>query len=194
MLDLVYRYKLTPPEVTTFREQDSYRFAYRNEIPFLRGWPSLDQTPSLYGADSMKVKRLKLAPFPHFEGHPSSGVFGGWNLMVSKHTSKYEAAMKFIRYMLSEESQKILIERGLYYPANKKFYEEPAYIEQYPVFQYYLSILEQGVHRPQVENYTEISEVLAYFLNRALRREIPPEQALASAEEMIQSNRILIRE
>ncbi|MCF7805730.1 MAG: extracellular solute-binding protein [Candidatus Marinimicrobia bacterium] len=194
MVDLIYKYQMTPADVTAFREQESYRYAIRNDVPFLRGWPGVDQSPEDYGQDSTKVKELALAPFPHFGDHPSAGVFGGWNLMISKHTTKVDASVKFIRFFLSEESQQIMIDKGLYYPANKNFYEKENYIREYPVLQYYLSVLKQGVHRPQVENYTEISEVLAYFLNRALRREIDPAQALAKAEEMIHSNRVLVRE
>jgi len=193
MVDLIHRHGVVPRQVTTFNEDESYRYALAHDIPFFRGWPGLDQDIGQFGSDSGKIQLLGIAPLPHFEGHKPAGAFGGWNLMVSRHTSKREAAMKFIRFALSPQSQEILIRKGHYYPVNRMFYQDDRYVEQYPELQYYRYLLHLGVHRPWLENYTEVSEVLSFYLNRALKREIPPEQALREAEQMIGTGQVFIR-
>lgn len=101
LVDKIYKEGLIPEEVTAFREGNSYNYALSHDIPFFRGWPGLDQNVERYGADSVKVKQLGIAPLPHFKGQQPAGTFGGWNLMISRHTSKKEAALKFIQFAIS---------------------------------------------------------------------------------------------
>jgi len=193
LVDLIYKYHIVPPGVVSMREGGSYNYAIENDIPFFRGWPGILQGASGYGADSVKVKELGFAPIPHFRGYPSTGVYGGWNLMISRHSTKKDAAAKFIKFALSRESQEILIKLGHYYPVNSAFYRDSTYLKQYPELGYYHTLLSMGTFRPWLENYTEISEILSFYLNKALKRELTPEAALKKAEQTISSKRVFIR-
>ncbi len=193
LVNMIHRDGLIPDEVSSFRERHSYSYALSHDIPFFRGWPGLDQRIEGYGDDSSKVKQLGIAPIPHFAGRRPAGTFGGWNLMVSRHSSKREAALEFLRYAISRESQELLIEKGHYYPVNREFYSGGHYLEQYPDLQYFRTLLRHGVHRPWLKNYTEISEVLSYYLNKALKQEIPPAAALQGVEQTLNSTGVFIR-
>lgn len=193
LVDLLYKEKIVPPDVVTMRESGSYNYAIENDIPFFRGWPGIQQSAAEYGADSVKVRQLGIAPLPHFKGYSSTGVYGGWNLMVSKHSSKKDAAVKFIKFALSRESQEILIKLGNYYPVNSTFYQDSTYLRRYPELAYYRTLLKQGTARPWLENYTEISEILSFYLNKALKQEFAPDEALEKAEQAINSKQVFIR-
>ena len=193
LVDMIYKDNLIPPDVTAFRERGSYEYALKHDIPFFRGWPGLDQQIEGYGPDSVKVRHLRVAPLPHIQGQQSVGTFGGWNLMVSRHTTKQDAALKFVKFAISRESQELLINRGHYYPVNREFYIRDKFKEQYPNLEYFRYLLSIGVHRPWLKNYTEISEVLSYYLNQALRRQLTPAEALKKAEQTIDSKRVFIR-
>lgn len=193
LVDMIHEDRLIPTEVSLFREGSSYRYALKNDIPFFRGWPGLDQSIEEYGADSAKVKQLGIAPLPHPDGQSTAGTFGGWNLMISRHTSKREEAIKFLRYAISSESQELLINEGHYYPVNTEFYTRDIYKEKYPELQYYGYLLHSGIHRPRLKNYTEISEVLSYYLNKALKQQLTPEEALTTAAQTLDSKRVFIR-
>ncbi len=193
LVDLLYKDHMVTPEVTNMREGQSYEYAIEHDIPFFRGWPGIQQSAADYGADSVKVRKLGIAPLPHFKGYSSTGVFGGWNLMVSKHSTKKDAAVKFIKFALSKESQEILIKLGNYYPVNLEFYQDSTYLKKYPELAYYHTLLSKGIARPWLKNYTEISEILSFYLNKALKQEYSPEEALKEAEETINSKQVFIR-
>lgn len=193
LVALLYKDNIVPADVVNMRESGSYNYAIVNNVPFFRGWPGIQQNAAEYGEDSVKVRQLGIAPLPHFQGYSSTGVYGGWNLMVSKHSSKKDAAAKFIKFALSRESQEILIKLGNYYPVNSTFYQDSTYLRQYPELAYYRQLLRKGTARPWMENYTEISEILSFYLNKALKREFTPEEALRKAEQTINSKQVFIR-
>ena len=57
---------------------------------------------------------------------------GGWNIMISKFSTKKEAAIDFIKFMISDESQEIFYKEGGYYPVVNSFYQKAEYLKKYP--------------------------------------------------------------
>ena len=60
--------------------------------------------------DTSKIKYFGIAPLPHFEGSSTSAVFGGWCLMISKHSQRYEEAMTGIIVVTHSDFGAYLIE------------------------------------------------------------------------------------
>ena len=50
-----------------------------------------------------------------------------------------------------------------------------------------------GVHRPFLENYTKISDIIALYLNKAINQELSVVEALSSAESKIISENIELK-
>jgi hypothetical protein len=50
-----------------------------------------------------------------------------------------------------------------------------------------------GIHRPFLENYTKISDIIAYYLNKAINKEISVDKALRDAENKIVDEKIEIK-
>ena len=71
-----------------------------------------------------------MAPTPHFKNGQTVSVFGGWNLMISKYSPHIDESIIFIKYLLSEEAQKILHQEGGYLPINNLIYENEQTEEQ----------------------------------------------------------------
>jgi multiple sugar transport system substrate-binding protein len=88
MVDLIYKYNISPEFVSTFDENETYRYSLKHDVPFFRCWTSSLKDIHAYPGDSSKIKYLGIAPLPHFEGCNSASTFGGWNLMVSKNSLK----------------------------------------------------------------------------------------------------------
>ena len=63
----------------------------------------------------------------------------------------------------------------------------------FPGLKSYYRLLQRGFHRPFLENYTNISDVLSYYLNLAIRKELTVDEALKMASEKINSESILIK-
>ncbi len=193
LVDLVNKYNASPREVIQFKENECYYYFMEHKGIFLRGWSSfLNLDKTLYD-NSDAYNALGIAPTPHFKGTEKSSVFGGWNLMVSKFSRNIPEAITFVKFLISEDAQKILYEEGGYLPVNTKIYADSGYVNKFPNLKFYEKLLKQGFHRPFLKNYTNISDILSYYLHLAIKQEISVDEALKKATEKANSQSILIK-
>jgi ABC-type glycerol-3-phosphate transport system substrate-binding protein len=187
LVDLVHRYHVTPPVVSNFTDVSSYEYFIRNDGLFIRGWTSYDKDFMNASIDHNKEKNLKKAPIPYLpEGKPTY-VFGGWNLMMSKSSTKKEAVIDFIKFLLSDESQEIFYIRGGYCPVTKSFYNDTTYCRLHPEIQTMKEMMAYGVYRPMQDNYTKYSKIMARYFYLAILGKMSVEQALRSVQASIEA-------
>lgn len=190
LVDLVNRYQLTPRIVTEYKEVDVYQYALDRNAVFFRGWPA---NLKLYvSASPEKVGNLGMAALPHFENAPPSSVFGGWNLMISKESEHKSEALEFLKFVTSKDMQQLFYQEGGYLPANRGVYEDTTFLAANPELRYLHSLLERGMHRPSLVEYTKISDILSFYIQRAIKGEMPVEAALLGAQDMIRSKKVFI--
>jgi multiple sugar transport system substrate-binding protein len=113
--------------------------------------------------------------------------------MVSKFSTKKGAAIEFVRYLQTEEAQKTMFEVGGYIPVNHNIYSDTAYLALHTDLPYYRTLVNNGFHRPFIEDYTRISDIISFYVHRAIKLEMTAEEALLKASEMIDSKALLIR-
>jgi len=193
LVDLVETYKMSPPEVLNFDEQQGYEYALENDAVFIRGWPGLlnqQYTILEYGP---KLKHIKKAPLPHLAGSTPSLLYGGWNFMISKYSSKKEEALTFIRFALQEENQKLLFEKGGYIPVNKTVYDDSTFIQEHQELDNYWQLLQYGVHRPYLVNYTRISDILSYYIHLAIKKDMSAREVIEAIEHSINSQQTIFK-
>jgi multiple sugar transport system substrate-binding protein len=94
---------------------------------------------------------------------------------------------------LSEESQKIMYEEGGYLPITKALYEDAEFIKKHPELEFFESLYKNGVHRPFLESYTNVSDILSFYLNKAIKKEISVDEALQEATKKINDKAILVK-
>ncbi len=192
LIDLVNTFKISPVQVVQFKENPSYEYYLKNNGVFLRGWPSflVDNKKTQY---SYLLENIERAPTPHFKGKKPVSVFGGWNLMISKYSTNLQESILFINYLLSEEAQKILFEEGGYLPIVNSLYSNEMFAEKYKEIVFYKKLFARGVHRPFLETYTNIADILSYYLLLAIKNELSAGEALSHAEAKINSESILLK-
>lgn len=193
LVDLIHKYKMTPPAVTRFDEVQNYNYAMRNDILLFRGWPGFSRNFDVAPEDQEKLKMVETAALPHFKNHEAASVFGGWNFMVSKFSTKKFAAVKFIKFAENRENQELLFKHAGYLPANNKVYADSLFLQANPDLTYYRELLDQGIHRPYRIEYTKISDVISYYTRMAIKEEITVSEALDQATHLINSEKVLIR-
>lgn len=191
--DLVNKYKLTPPVVCNYNELLSCKYFVKNDGLLIRYWPEFMIDYNLFYKDSSKSPQFERAPLPHFEGHEPASIFGGWNLMISRFSNNKDAALEFVRFLISEESQNIFLQQGDALPVIKSIYDNSTKSSKKDFLEYYKKLMKSGVHRPYWEDYTRISDIIAYFANKAISGEIGVTEALISMDKMISSDKIIIR-
>ncbi|MBN2414579.1 extracellular solute-binding protein [bacterium] len=192
LVDMVQTYGMTPRDVLKFDEYTGYQYALRHDAVFVRGWPGFLTQYNTIMEDSEKMRYLRIAPLPHFAGSPKSFVFGGWNLMISKYSEKKEEALAFIRFALQEDNQKLLYDEGGYLPASSRVYADSAYMAGHTGLQTFAELLNSGVYRPTLENYTRISDVFSYNLSAAIDGKISVDEALKAIQYAINTNSSLL--
>ena len=193
MLDLIIKYKVTPPLVSSFIERESYLYALEQDAPFFRGWSNFLKDVPVGTADSIKIKNLGVSFLPHFDDNPPVTIFGGWNLMISKYSKKKLEAIEFLHYILAEEAQKIMFETSGYLPILKKIYTDQQIVAKYPYIKFFGSMMDYGIYRPAVVNYTKISDVLAFYLNSILKQDLSVEKAMQLVDQTVSSDQIFLR-
>ncbi|MEP0859914.1 MAG: extracellular solute-binding protein [Ignavibacterium sp.] len=188
--DLIYSKRLSPQAVTDLRENNSYQFFVNNNSFAVRGWPNFLSDDNHYLSKNLK-SNIKRAPLPHLEGSEPASVFGGWNLMVSKYSERIPEVMKFLEFILSDEAQKILYEEENFLPVIKSLYQDLSFTKNHSELKYYDNLFRTGVYRPFLEEYTNVSDILSFYINKALKNEISIDEAVKLASEKI-SEKIVI--
>ncbi len=191
MVDLIHKYKYSPKEILEYDENKSKIYALEKDAVFIRGWPGFFRDEQEAGQYPQKLKNYRVTALPHWAGEQKNAVYGGWNLMISKYSKHKDEAVQFLKYMVSEKSQRILSERG-YFPSLRSIYNDPDFTED-NTLKLYFNLLKNGKHRPFLENYTQVSDIMAHYLHKALKKEISVEQALSLATEKINTRRIFIK-
>lgn len=192
LVDLVNKYNISPQKVSFLRENESFRFFAEKDGLFLRGWPSMIDDENEFLSKDERAN-IKVVPLPHLKNSNPKMVFGGWNLMISKFSDKKPEVIKFAKFLLSEESQKIMYQEGKYLPINKTLYSDINLTKKYPDLTYFNELYQFGVHRPFLEDYTNVSDILSYYLNRAIKKEISVDEALKEATKKINEKVILVK-
>ncbi|MBI5475112.1 MAG: extracellular solute-binding protein [Ignavibacteriales bacterium] len=193
LVDLVYKYKISPLSVTDFDENTSYKYFINNDGVFLRGWPSYEKDYKNLFKSTYKDTLLEAASLPHLAGLKPTAIIGGWNLMISKYAEKKPEVIEFIKYLISEEAQKILYEKGAYLPILKNLYTNQNYLKKFPDLVFKNKLIQTGVRRPYSTDYTRISDIISYYTNKAIKGEITVTKALKDATAWINSDKILLK-
>jgi len=191
--DLVNKYKVSPKNVLRFKEDDSYQYYLQNNGVFLRGWTGLFKNNNVGNKYLYLRNDIGEAPTPHLKGSKPTSVYGGWDLMVSKYSTKVSEAIRFIKFLMSKEAQKILFEKGGYIPINNSIYEDTSYINKNPELKFCTKLLKNGLYRPFTEQYTNISDILSYYVNQSIKGNLTPRDALYKAYDKLNSKSILLK-
>ncbi len=184
---------VSPKAVLDFEENLSYTYMLDHDGVFVRGWPNFVEKFKRFYPDTAKLSNIGRAPLPHFDGENPTSVLGGWNLMVSKSSTKKEAAVEFIRFLQSDHIQRLFFERDGYMPVINSVYQDSMFLVSHPELTFYKKIMQNGFHRPALVEYTKTSNILSHFIHLAIKQDLTVKDALQKANDMIQSNAILIK-
>ncbi len=185
MVDLIHKYKISPPNTyTEFTEEPVRIFFQQGNALFERNWAYawlLHESPN-----SPVRGKVGMSPLPHFPGGKSVATLGGWHIGISKYSDVKEDAWKFVKYVTSYETQKKLALNLGWNPGRKDLYSDKEILAELPYFSELEKILEHAYPRPTRPYYPQMSRVLQKYLNSALAGTISPEEALKSSEKEIQ--------
>ncbi len=177
--------KIAPKDVLHMKEIESIIYILQNDEFLIRGWPSFEISFRDLGSEKNiepGLEKIAVLPAP---GGKSSPILGGWNIMISKSSEHKKEAAIFLEFLVSEEAQKTMYEVGNHIPAIRSIYEDEKYLSQHHELEFYMEQLKKAINRPFLDNYTQVSDIISYYVHKALSGDITPEKAIGSINSMI---------
>lgn len=170
---------ISPPGVTTYKEEESRRLFHDGRAVFLRNWPYVWRLAQAEG--SPIAGKVGVSAMVHAPGQRSVGTLGGWGLGVSRFSKRPKEALAFIRYAASLPGQRALCRDSGYAPALLAAYEDPELLAANPFLADLRDIHAAAVARPTIPRYALASDVLQRRLSGALSGVQTAEDALRDA-------------
>ena len=185
MHDLIKKDQVTPEDILSWDEEPSRRPFTSGAAAFLRNWSYVWKVCQ-NKEDSSVVDKVGVVPLPHFPGKKSAACLGGYQYGVNASSKNKEAALEFVRWMSSPETQlRFATQLGLC-PTRSAVLDDPQIAQEQPFMQRLKSVFIGALGRPVTPKYPQVSLVLQSEISRALTTG-DVKGALKTAKEKIQA-------
>lgn len=159
--------KISPSNVLSWDEEPSRAPFTGGEAAFLRNWSYvyvLAQDPA-----ASKVKdKVGVAPLPHFPGAKSAACLGGYQYGINANSKNREAAVEFLTWMSSPETQIWFgLNMGLA-PTRAAAFADPKLAAGQPFMATLKDVFIGATPRPITPKYPQVSLALQSGISRAL--------------------------
>ncbi|WP_062119796.1 ABC transporter substrate-binding protein [Aureimonas sp. AU40] len=167
LYDTINKSKISPSDVLSWDEEPSRLPFTGGKAAFLRNWSyvyAIAQDPS----GSSVVDKVGVAPLPHFAGGKSAACLGGYQYGVNANTKHREAAVEFVRWMSSPETQLwFALQLGLA-PTRPAVFKEQKLGQEQPFMQQLETVFTGATPRPVTPKYAQVTLAIQSAVSRAL--------------------------
>lgn len=153
---------ISPQGVLGYQEEESRGVWQTGNAVFMRNWPYVYALSN--SADSAVKGKFDVAPLPAMaEGEPPASALGGWNLAVSKYSTKQDAAIALVKFLASPEVQKAEAVKLSRLPTIEALYDDKDVIAAQPFMANWKPIFQNAVPRPSAATKVKYNEVSSKF-------------------------------
>ncbi|WP_105984769.1 MULTISPECIES: ABC transporter substrate-binding protein [unclassified Brucella] len=153
---------ISPQGVLGYQEEESRGVWQTGNAVFMRNWPYVYALSN--SADSAVKGKFDVAPLPAMaEGEPPASALGGWNLAVSKYSTKQDAATALVKFLASPEVQKAEAVELSRLPTIEALYDDKDVIAAQPFMANWKPIFQNAVPRPSAATKVKYNEVSSKF-------------------------------
>jgi multiple sugar transport system substrate-binding protein len=175
-----------PKGITTYIEADSLAVFTEGKSVFMRNWPSAWSNAQ---AEGSKVKgKVGIVPMPMGpSGKNPAATLGGWNFGINVNITKEkkEAAVKFLKFMTSDEAQIYSSVNGGRIPIKKDLFKNAEILKANPHFESFYDVFMNAKPRPVSPIYPQISDVMQIQVHKAITGAQPVDQSLKNMQKDI---------
>ncbi len=187
MHDLIFKYKISPPEVNTFAEESSRITFTDGTAVFMRNWPYV-WNPSQNPEQSSVVGKVGILPMPAFKDAGSAACLGGWQWAINKGTKHPEEAVKLAKFLGNYDSQKYFAIHHACIPTRPSVFEDPELRASQPYIAGLQEVFVGATPRPITPLYPEVSLALqASFSKICSTEDIDVDQELDRLAEELET-------
>jgi multiple sugar transport system substrate-binding protein len=170
---------VSPPGVTTYKEDEARRLFEGGRVAFMRNWPyawPLGNKPGSPIQGKIAIQAMVGTP-----GNSGGACLGGWGLGIAKSSKHPKEAWEVIKFFTSEAVQRELILRAGYVPSRTALFTNPQIVAKYPHYPKLLEVSKNAVLRPPIAQYAQVSDILQRYLSAALTDRLSPDRAMQAA-------------
>ncbi|MDY6783395.1 MAG: ABC transporter substrate-binding protein [Cyanobacteriota bacterium] len=172
---------ISPPDVTTFAEDETRLIFQNGRAAFLRNWPYVVGFASQ--TNSPIQGKFGIKPMVHAPGEQSGSCLGGWGFGIAKTSQHPDEAWRVIRFLSSESVQRQFTLNFGYVPSLKSLFTDPQVVAKYSHYPELLNAIENSALRPPIAQYAQASDILQRYLSAALTDRMSPQEAMAAAAQ-----------
>lgn len=179
--------KYAPSGITTYTETESEQVFKEGKCLFIRDWSGFwssgqdegSKVTGLIGATTLPV-----GP----KGEDPHSCLGGLDLVVNNAISdtQKEAAVEFIKYMVSAETQKEMTLISSQPPVVKSVYSDEDILKEIPFYENFYNVIQGGKSRPQSPKYAKVSDAIQRNIHQALTGEMEVQEALDKLQSEVE--------
>ena len=174
-----------PPEAITYQEEASRQAFQSGKLLFLRNWPYVYNLASTEGSSAVKGK-FGMAPLPGKSG-PGASSLGGHNVGVSVYSKNKATALDFLKFIMSEETQRFYATQGSLAPVLGNLYDDKELVAKLPYLPVLKTSIENAVPRPVTPFYPAVTRAIQENSYAAIKGEKTVDTALSDMQKSIQS-------
>ena len=153
--------------VLAYEEPESLALFTQGRAIFHRNWPYAWKVAN-DAASSRVAGRVAMMPLPGFPGHPGVSTLGGWQLGISRLSTKPDLAWRFVAFMTSAEMQKRVALATGRAPTRSALYDDPELLAAIPQLKSLLQVFRQAVPRPATPVYIPLSNIMQRYFSSVL--------------------------
>ena len=153
--------------VLAYEEPESLALFTQGKAIFHRNWPYAWEVAN-DPQNSLVSGRVGMMPLPAFPGGSSAAALGGWQLGISRFSTKPELAWRFVSFMTGAEVQKRITLATGRAPTRKALYDDPEILRKHPHLAILLRTFRQAVPRPTTPVYVPLSNIMQRYFSSAL--------------------------
>jgi len=176
----------TTKAVANYTETETDPAFLGGDAVFARNWPYMYALAGTEDYPDVTPEQIGIAPLPLAEGQSQlASALGGWNMLINAATDKQEEAWEFVKFMTSEESQRIRTLEATLLPTRTSLYSDPEIAEKVPVVGLGEEALKNARPRPVSPYYSDMSLEMQEQFNLALKGDVSPEEAVKTLQESL---------
>ncbi len=135
----------------------------------------------------LKPEQVGVSPLPVGKGQSqTASCLGGWNMLISASSQRQDEAWEFVRFMTSEESQKMQTLWASSLPTLNALYDDREILEEVPVVALSKEALQNARPRPVSPYYSQMSRTMALQFNSVLTGATSPGEAVETLQSELQ--------
>ena len=167
-----------PKESLEWKEEDGRNAFEKGNLLFYRQWPyQYDNNLKALGQEKFGVAAL-----PTIDGKSFVPTLGGHNCGISAYSKNKATALKFVKWWISEDSERYALETQTLAPILGSLYEDADLLKKFPYLTTLRASLDAAKGRPRVVSYGDVTAAIQDAIYPAIQQKTTAQDAITGLE------------